>query len=215
MPFYLSVLQDELLEYRTLLNTKKWYSEREIFDRYLKTKTAVLQSLIFSFFPSGETTFQLPFHSTEVVFDEFRADLILYNARTRRLCLVEFESAESNSVFVRSGRTRTHKFSTRLVAGLTQLIDWDSRISRIDQVHDNWCRFTGGENIRPSKIVYMLVIGRNGYIENSNTLQSDLDFRLNSLADRIRLGTGNLIIATYDEILSMALPLLPTTNLTP
>lgn len=213
----LKLLKLQLDEYGELLDSNDWLTERQVFNNFLKNKAELLKGILLLNYPN-EISNESIFVRTEVVFRDFRADSIIYNPYrgSKRLCLIEFEGAEPDSVFVRPSDSSGYKFSPKLIKGLTQLIDWDSCISSIEPITNDWLRFTGKDNNQPLALSYILIVGRENLIETqTESLSLELRRRLNYLRNKIILGNEFVIIMSYDEIYYKIMNLLDLYNLTP
>jgi hypothetical protein len=122
------------------------------------------------------------------LFGDFRCDLAIGDD-LGNYCLVEFEDATPDSIFVQKGRATSY-WAPRFETGYSQIVDWFWKMSDLED------SLTFKQTFRP---VYnnchgMLVIGRDSFLEG---VESD---RLRWRSDSMSCTFGTITCVTFDEL---------------
>ena len=119
---------------------------------------------------------------------QYRCDLVVGDSRSRNFCLIEFEDAGPNSVFV-TGR-RNSAWATRFENGFSQLIDWSFLLDGMEGSAP--CRAGFGCVVNDFSLV--LVLGRDHYLE---ALEMD---RLRWRSKKVVVNSRRVYSITYDQL---------------
>lgn len=128
------------------------------------------------------------------VLGEFRADFAVANALHDKILLVEFESAMSNSVFVKKGkssRSVTYQWSARFEHGFSQVVDWYYRIDDLQRSHRYHEHF-GADQVAFEGI---LVIGRDKFVSAAGCEE-----RLEWRKTKTNIDSRHLYVLTFDRL---------------
>lgn len=179
--------ENELLEFKKLLDSKAELSERDDILPFFK-KCPNLSTQIATIIPNMVSNEKLAFEFD--VFGDFASDIAVGDVNSNTFCFIEFEDAKSESVFVKNGKKYKLEFSPRLDHGFSQIIDWFYKIDGLQNTDDLEERF--GKN----KIEYegILIIGRDQFLTTS--LKKRLDWR----ARKTVVNSKHLYCYTFDEI---------------
>lgn len=127
--------------------------------------------------------FELP------LFGQFTADVVIGDWRRKRYCLVEFEDARRNSIFVRRGR-QTTDWSPRFLAGYSQLVDWLWLLEVMKHTEPFERQF----GKRTTNAACLLVIGRDSGVSAADRL------RFEWRRDHLIVNSRNIYCCTFDEL---------------
>jgi len=122
---------------------------------------------------------------------QFRADAVMGDRERSRYLLVEFEDANAQSIFRRSGR-RTGMWAPRFQDGYSQLVDWLCLLDGQENTPQQEDRF-GARSIHVSGL---LIIGRDG---SSFTGSGDRR-RFEWWRDHVVVNSCPVTCRTYDEV---------------
>lgn len=134
------------------------------------------------------------------LFGKFRADAVAGDSSNQTYCFIEFEDANSKSVFTKQKEPKkpkkqterkTPEWSARLKNGLMQLTDWFWTLDENKNTSDFNYAFGSG------KISYvgLLVIGRDKFI--SEQREQDRWFWLQ---ENLLINSKRVICITYDQL---------------
>lgn len=120
----------------------------------------------------------------------FRTDLVLGNNGQRRFGLVEFEDAETTSIF-KKGTVQYRSWSPRIEHGFSQIIDW--AWVRSDHPNDSVLLAGFGGPITTS--AYAVICGRDA------SLIDDVERkRFRYRRDHLKVEGQTALVLTYDEM---------------
>ena len=122
-------------------------------------------------------------------------DLVIGDATTRDLVLVEFEGAERHQIYSKHKHGEQYPdFSPKFRVGFFQLLDWVHRLKDASQENKrDWFTFL------PKTVRTVLVVGRDS--ELGQYPDSQEQRRLESLAQSLTPGNNRLFIVTYDQLI--------------
>lgn len=147
-----------------------------------------LSSFIGSYFPYISSFDRLAYEYD--IFGDFKADLVIGDAKSGWYGFIEFEGASETSIFEKKGNKSTPEWSTRFEHGFSQVVDWFWKLDDMEYTREFVFRFgseyTGYEG--------MLVIGRSEGLE-----QRERD-RLRWRRDRLIVNSKHIHCVTFDEL---------------
>lgn len=179
--------RDELRALRSLLSSPEPLSERRALLPFFR-RAVHLSALIGSYSPQIGTS-DLVAHEY-VLFGDFTCDLVVGDSRRQSFCLIEFEDAAPDSIFVQRGR-ETPVWSRRLEHGFSQLVDWFWKLDDARGSVEFQHRFGSGS---PS-VMGILIVGRDG-------LGSRERQRMQWRSEKVIVDSRQIICLTYDQLLS-------------
>jgi hypothetical protein len=189
MPFAFDIKQckKELKEFGDILRKNVTLSEQKIVLPFFK-KSKHLGAFI-GFMHSNIGRFDR-FASEFSFYGQFSCDLISGDSITKSYCIVEFEDAESKSIFARSARSHPY-WSRRYETGFGQLVDWIWTIS--DFRHTPPFNDTFGSV--NADFIALLIIGRNRFIKDANDKR-----RFEWRSRNVSVNGIKVTCMTYDEL---------------
>ncbi len=185
----LAALRREVNEFSSLLSSKPSHVEREFLDLFGRC----------SHLAAAAGTINTSINAPDLVAVErtlfsFRCDVAVGQSTTADFTIIELENAEPDSIFkVRKGQRAYPSWSGRFEAGFSQLVDWAWRIEheRPPAVTLEPIFGTADPDIH-----YVLIIGRDRYLDASGRARLKWRRRNNGLANRVTT------VWTYDDLLS-------------
>lgn len=123
------------------------------------------------------------------LFGQFTTDLVIGDWQRKRYCFVEFEDATQSSISVRRAR-QTSAWSTRFLAGYSQVMDW---LWLLEAMRDTE-PFERQFGKRSIAMAGLLVIGRDRGITAADRL------RLEWRRDNVVVGSKHIYCCTFDEL---------------
>ncbi len=179
-------LQD-LANYEQLLQGNTDLTERNDILPFFAAH-ADLVALLGSFHPNITTYDRL---AVEVrLSGEFVADTVIGDRANNALCLVEFEEARTNSLFVPRQR-RTTDWSPRFEHGFSQIVDW---LWLFDE-YDSTLLFEHQFGPRPIDIYTLLVVGRDSSVSSIDRRR--LQWRRNHVV----VNSHHIYCCTFEDLL--------------
>jgi hypothetical protein len=176
----------ELSEFETLLRAKESLGEKSDILPFFKSRQH-LSALIGCYHPNIVNPSRVA-HEFDI-FGGFRADLAIGDPQRRAYCLVEFENAAPDSIFVTTERATT-EWSPRFEHGFGQIVDWFWRISDYEKSDE----FEGVFDSRTIDHMAVLVVGRSSYLDKRE--KSRLEWR----RKRIIVDSQKVFCYTFDEL---------------
>lgn len=176
----------EVDELRDLLNAQANLGERQHVLPFFQ-KRRHLSAFIGSYFPYLTNPDRLAYEYD--LFGDFACDLAVGDSATGQYCLVEFEDATANSLFVRKGMKATLEWSDRFEHGFSQVLDWFWKLSDMDDTKEFESRFGPTANYEG-----MLIIGR------STGLDVKERDRLKWRREKVVADSKRVYCVTYDEL---------------
>jgi hypothetical protein len=129
----------------------------------------------------------------EVKFGDFRADFIIANNNEKKVCLIEFENAKTDSIFkqkTHSDSTVTFEWSPKFDHGYSQILDWKYyAMEEKESVKKDFSQ-------KPKEIEFALFIGWNKYLQQSN-FQERFDFR----KDKVTIESKAFYCMCFDSLI--------------
>jgi hypothetical protein len=121
-------------------------------------------------------------------------DLVIGDANTKDLVLVEFEGAELHQIYSRQKIGEQYPdFSPKFRQGFFQLLDWIHQLKDASPENKlDWFTFL------PKTVRTVLVVGRDSELVKYPNSQEQR--RLESLAQSLSPGNNRLFIVTYDQL---------------
>ncbi len=183
-------VENELLSLENLLTTYQELEESSLILPFFK-KSANLSALIGKcYFPDlaeiNRISYEFDF------FGDFKADLVIGDAKRASFVFVEFEEGKSNSIFKKKKGKYQKEWSIRFEHGYSQIIDWFWKLDDLKQTNSLEGKF--GTRIRSYNGI--LIIGRTKSLENI-TDRERLDWRRNNTI----INSKKIHCITYDELL--------------
>ena len=126
------------------------------------------------------------------LFGDFACDLAIGEWFTKRYCFIEFEDADTNSIFVQQARKATREWSPRIDHATSQIIDWFYKLH--DRRNSDDCEQRFGK--RAIDYVGMIVIGRSNFMDAGEQL------RWEWRREHVIIASRHVICLTYDELLN-------------
>ncbi|WNO03971.1 Shedu anti-phage system protein SduA domain-containing protein [Rhodoferax mekongensis] len=126
----------------------------------------------------------------------YRPDFVVGCTKSKNVLLVEFEDAESTSLFRRANDLDPNelrpKLGSRLLGGMSQITDWVYYIDTASATHKKqWFTF------EPNNVQALLVVGRDHYFDKYGANDST---RYQWLQDKFRIGGLPIFIRSYDGL---------------
>lgn len=187
LQFNPQVCQDELTEFKTLLDTQQDLQEQQDILPFFKTHYH-LSAFIGSYIPDILDFDLLSFEYS--LFGDFTSDLVIGDSSTACYCFVEFENASSTSIFERSGKKSTLDWSNRFEHGFSQIVDWFYKLDDMEGSKEFMSRF-GADYI---KYYGMLILGRKQYLHYKEQM------RLKWRIDKVLIDSQKVICLTFDDL---------------
>ncbi len=186
MVFSLRECHKELLEFETLLSSKKELDEKLDILPFFRSRRHL--SAFFGDYSVSMSKYDLLEHEY-TIYGDFRADLVVGDSKRHSFCLVEFEDAKPGSIFRNSGRS-TSTWSSRFEIGFSQIVDW---LWKVDDVRNTaQARAIFGSDT--FEFLGILVIGRDEFL-------SPLELaRLNWRSSKVNVDSKQIICMTYDQL---------------
>jgi hypothetical protein len=125
------------------------------------------------------------------LFGDFQCDIVVGDSITKAFTFIEYEDAQSNSLFVKHGAKATREWSPRFDHGYSQLVDWFYIIRVMTDTPDMEAQF-GKRSIDYTGV---LVVGRDQYMDAGERLR--LDWRREYMV----VNSKKIICVTYDQLL--------------
>jgi hypothetical protein len=122
-------------------------------------------------------------------FGDFRADLVVGDSTNATYCLIEFEDATRNSIFVKKERS-TSDWSSRFEHGFSQIVDW---FWKLDDFR-NTAQFRAIFESDSINFYGMLIIGRESFLSPID--KNRLRWRLN----KVLIDSQKIICITFDQL---------------
>ncbi len=187
--FSLTDAEDELAEFKTLLDINTDLAERD--------------QVLASFKKWPNLCAMMGQYNTRIgigdlikrefrIIPHFRTDLTVRRAGTSNICLIEFEGASDRHIFKDSGRG-IDTWARAFEKGFSQVVDWTWALDHYRKTGDYVDAF-GGE--RPN-IVGVLVIGRSTSL--STAIRKD---RWEWRRNKVKADSFTLTLVTFDELYS-------------
>jgi hypothetical protein len=179
----------QLEDFRTLLNSKQSLSEKtDVLPLFQKSLQLAW------FFGSFNTRIRTVdrFAKEFDIFGDFSADLAIGDTTAGEYCFIEFEDAQTNSVFERKGTKATRDWGARFDHGYSQIVDWIHKVNSAACGPDNLLRFAQYE----INFETVLVIGRNAHLD-----QSEMQ-RLKWRSNYVSVGGKKVHCITFDDLLA-------------
>lgn len=186
--FNLATCEKEINEFEDLLSKKSELKESQDVLPFFK-KRQHLSAFIAAEIPKI-VRYDLIAHEFPL-FGEFQADLVIGDSISRNFCLIEFEDAKSNSLFVKNN-TYAMKFASRFERGFSQIIDWYRLID--DLKNSTLCKKQFSGKIKDYH--GLLIIGRDEFL-GDNELKKRIDWR----SEKIIIDSKTIFVYTYDQLL--------------
>ena len=123
------------------------------------------------------------------LFGQFAADVVAGDGDSRAYCLVEFEDARENSIFVHRGR-QTSEWASRFEHSLGQIIDWLWLLDDQEQTLAFEERF----GPRPIAVTALLVAGRDSGVSPADRR------RLRWREQHVLVNSQHVYCNTYDDL---------------
>lgn len=123
------------------------------------------------------------------LFGQFAADVVAGDGDNRAYCLVEFEDARENSIFVHRGR-QTSEWASRFEHALGQIIDWLWVLDDQEQTLAFEERF----GPRPIAVTALLVAGRDSGVSPADRR------RLRWREQHVLVNSQHVYCNTYDDL---------------
>lgn len=185
--FSLKKCEKELKEFKKLLDSKAELGESSDILPFFKSNKH-LSAFVAAEIPKIDK-YDLIAHEFPL-YGEYQADLIVGDSTNRIFCMVEFEDAKKNSLFVKNNKYAM-KFAGRFERGFSQIADWyriidDQKNTSLTPKH-----FSG--NIKD--YYGLLIIGRDEFLTDPE-LQKRIDWRSN----KILINSKTIFIYTYDHL---------------
>jgi hypothetical protein len=178
----------ELARFRKLLAERETLSEaRDILPLFRECKQ--LCGLLGDRFLTSGTGNRLAVEYD--LFGDFTCDLVVGNVAHREYVFVEFEDAEPDSVFKRSGVKSKRDWSPRFDHGYSQIIDWFGKLHDMEKTDEFEARF----GTRPVTYSGLLVVGRDRHFESGELA------RLQWRRTCVTVNTRQVNCITFDELL--------------
>jgi hypothetical protein len=124
-----------------------------------------------------------------MVFNDFRADLVVGDSVNRTYCFIEFEDATRNSIFVESSRS-TSDWSSRFEHGFSQIVDWFWKLDDFRNTAQSRAIFDSDS----INFYGMLIIGRESFLSPID--KNRLRWRLN----KVLIDSQKIICITFDQL---------------
>ena len=118
-----------------------------------------------------------------------RADLVVGDSTNATYCLIEFEDATRNSIFVKKERS-TSDWSSRFEHGFSQIVDW---FWKLDDFR-NTAQFRAIFESDSINFYGMLIIGRESFLSPID--KNPLRWRLN----KVLIDSQKIICITFDQL---------------
>ena len=177
----------ELNDFEHLLNTKAELSERDDILPFFHTHLH-LSAFIGSYHPNINAYDRL---GVEVpLFGGFVADAVAGDWNKQAYCLIEFEVAHSNRIFVRRGRRAT-EWSSRFDHGFSQIVDW---LWLLDS-QEHTVMFEALFGTRQIDVLALLVVGRDSGVSDADRQ------RLRWRQKHVVVNSQHVMCCTFDELL--------------
>ncbi|WP_164929396.1 Shedu immune nuclease family protein [Gloeobacter violaceus] len=197
--FNIQNCRSQLFEFRRLLENGPFLSERDHIQPFFE-QSPDLSSFIGKYHPDIAKIDRLAFRLN--LFGDFCCDIAIGDSTRHTYCFVEFEDANSNSIFSVRGRS-TPEWSRRLERGFSQIVDWFCKLDELKNTPDY-------ENLFGSRMIDyigLLIVGRSMNMEvreqrrlkwrSTNTVVNSkrvicltFDQLYNDLADRLTYFSG-------------------------
>jgi len=125
------------------------------------------------------------------LFEKFRTDAVVGDSKNNAYCFIEFEGANSDSIFVKKDTRKTLVWGDKLTEGLTQIIDWFWTLD-VNMGSDDF-----DDKFKSRKINYMglLVIGRDKFL-----LEDQEKKRWFWFQDSLLINSRRVMCMTYDQL---------------
>jgi hypothetical protein len=125
------------------------------------------------------------------LFGDFSCDMVVGDSAKRAHNFIEFEEAESQSLFRRQGKKSTREWSAKFDHGYSQIIDWFGKLRDSEKSDDFEARF----GARSINFMGTLVVGRDQFLEPGE--RQRLDYRRRHVV----VDSHKVQCVTYDELL--------------
>ncbi len=184
----LALLRKEVDEFSFLLGSKNSHIEKEFLDFFSRS----------SHLAAAIGTINAAINAPDLVAVErtifgFRCDIAVGQSTTADFTIIELENAESDSIFrTRRGQRAFPYWSNRFEAGFSQLVDWAWRIEHERPPAVTLEPIFGTTD---PEIHYVLIIGRDQYLDAASRARLKWRRKNNSIANRLTT------IWTYDDLL--------------
>lgn len=153
------VCRSQLAELQQLLQSKQSLSERDDILPFFRERHH-LSAFVASYHPQINRFDRIAFEYD--LFGDFTADLVVGDSVKKSYCFVEFENANSKSIFVAKSGKSSPEWSPRFEKGFSQIIDWFWKLDDLEKTDDFENRFNG----RSIDYMGLLIIGRNEHLES-------------------------------------------------
>jgi len=125
------------------------------------------------------------------LFGDFACDLVIGDSTRNLYGFVEWEDANTNSIFRQQAKKSTPEWSTRFLKGFAQIVDWFWKLDNMSRSIDLENRF-GSLHIR---YFGLLVIGRDAELKEQQEHQ-----RWEWWNTRVIVSSMPVLCMTYDEL---------------
>ncbi len=125
------------------------------------------------------------------LFGDFACDLVVGEWATGEYCFVEFEDAQTDSIFQKQGKKATREWGRRFDHGYSQIIDWAHKLDGRSPSPDLLARF-GRYEINYEAA---FVIGRDQYLDEGERQ------RLSWRSDKVAVNNKKVTCLTFDGLL--------------
>jgi len=196
----------DLADFRILLNSKTELSEQLDILPFFRSHPNI-SAFLGSYFPNLRSYDRLAYEYQ--LFGDFACDLVVGDSLTGWYCFIEFENADSGSVFLTKKGKATPEWSPRFEHGFSQLVDWFWKMDDFKQTAEMQYRFE--RNL--VRYQGLLVLGRSSSLGIREQIRKD--WRL----EKVLIDSKQVFCLTFDELYddldarlaSMIAPISPTT----
>ena len=180
----------ELNEFYQLLSNNQILQENKQILPFFKERS-ILSSRIASIFYEFVNIDKIAYEYE--LFGDYKCDLVIGDSQNRSYCFVEFEDAQSNSIFTTKQTKYKSEFSYRFEHGFSQIIDWFYRLNQVSAAQME-------ERFGASKIDFhgVLVVGRNHFLNDSDNFD-----RLTWRSNNVIVNSKRIRVITYDTLLEL------------
>ncbi|MEO8147035.1 MAG: Shedu anti-phage system protein SduA domain-containing protein [Bacteroidia bacterium] len=178
----------ELSDFRNLLDSSDQLDERKTILPFFRTRKQ-LCSFIGAFYVELNNAFEISFEKP--LTGDFKSDLIVGDAISKKFLFVEFESAKPNSIFETRNSRYYKKWSTSIEKAYSQFVDWFWKIERMKRSNDLY-DFFGNDLI---DYLGLLVIGRDKFFTDKSDEERFIWRREN-----FELNGKRIFCVTYDQL---------------
>ena len=187
LDFNLQECKAELAQFKLLLDSKHDLSEKgDILPLFNDCKH--LSAFLGSYSPYVANYDRLAYEYQ--LFGDFACDLVVGDSRTGWYCFIEFENANTKSIFEQKSNKYAPEWSTRFEHGFSQLVDWFWKLEAMKDSVDFETRFER-RNVRYYGI---LVVGRD-----ANLTQRELT-RKQWRLDKVKIDSRDILCLTFDQL---------------